>query len=282
MSREIAICTSADNRRACGQLQIDEKIPFYRHVLSHATRMDGISRSLKRSSQSIPSMALRRPVLLLLAASADAWRGPLTGSSTAVTWHGAVPLRGSSTGVATRRLTPSACASSRAAQANAGALSFLPQPYQQPAKRLGWLVAGGGLLWVMRPFSGLLLSTFVISFVAQSFINNALRMLRSAPVAKVTRLGDSPNIRRSLVATFYIVLVSVIAMLVVGTVPRLIADSQYLLRVSESDDPCVSLPCAHEHAAAAPRRRHATATPPPRHLRATATRPPRDRHATAT
>jgi hypothetical protein len=79
------------------------------------------------------------------------------------------------------------------------------------------------------------------SFVAQSFINNALRLLRSPQVAKRVNFGSSPNIRRILVAVFYIGLVAAIAVLAVGTVPRLIADSQYLLRVSESDDPYVFL-----------------------------------------
>lgn len=90
---------------------------------------------------------------------------------------------------------------------------------------------------VLRPFFGVLLTTFVMSFIAQSFISNALKFLRAHKITK--SIGNLSSTRSALVLVFYISIISIVSMLLVGTVPRLIADSQYLLRISESDDPYV-------------------------------------------
>ena len=119
-----------------------------------------------------------------------------------------------------------------------GALDFLPPRWQQPASYVAWTCAGVGLVMLIRPFAAVVLSTFVISFIAQSFISNSQKLLLMAP-ARLQVETRGLEVRRWLVLTFYVGLVSVITTLIVGTVPRLVADSQYLLAVSRSDDPYV-------------------------------------------
>lgn len=130
-----------------------------------------------------------------------------------------------------------------AQQSSSGALSFLPEAWQPPATKFLWLCFSYLLLKLLRPFASVLLSTFVMCFIAQSFVTNGLKLLKrvSEPFgfsAERTQLLY-PIARRYLVITFFVSIVAIISTLVVSSVPRIVADSQYLLAVSASDDPYI-------------------------------------------
>jgi len=130
-------------------------------------------------------------------------------------------------------------------QQSAHVYAFLPEQWRVPAVKASWLVGAAAAVQFLRPFASVVLSTFVMCFVAQSFISNVLRAFSSIEPWLARLLGRPPprmvrtSTRRWLVLSFFVAIVAVVTTLVVSTVPRLVADSQYLLAISQSDDPYV-------------------------------------------
>jgi predicted PurR-regulated permease PerM len=82
-------------------------------------------------------------------------------------------------------------------------------------------------LWYLRPFFGVLFGTFVLSYVANSFVSWSQKITKN-------RLP-----RRWAVLFFYAIIVSVITSFSLLTVPRVIKEGQYFIRTIESANPYV-------------------------------------------
>ncbi|EME26466.1 uncharacterized protein Gasu_58720 [Galdieria sulphuraria] len=96
----------------------------------------------------------------------------------------------------------------------------------RPKRLLIWLGATTSL-WYLRPFFGVLFGTFVLSYVANSFVSWS------------QKISKQRFPRRWAVLFFYAMIISVISSFSLLTVPRVIKEGQYFIRTIESANPYV-------------------------------------------
>ncbi|GJQ11846.1 hypothetical protein GpartN1_g3637.t1 [Galdieria partita] len=96
----------------------------------------------------------------------------------------------------------------------------------RPKRLLIWLGMVASL-WYLRPFFGVLFGTFVLSYLANSFVSWSQKTSKY-------RLP-----RRWAVLFFYAMIISVISSFSLLTVPRVIKEGQYFIRTIESANPYV-------------------------------------------
>mmetsp|Transcript_36816 Transcript_36816/g.87048 ORF Transcript_36816/g.87048 Transcript_36816/m.87048 type:complete len:497 (+) Transcript_36816:51-1541(+) len=110
-------------------------------------------------------------------------------------------------------------------------------------KRVIIWVVFGGFLYLCKPFYGVIIGTFVMSFVGNSVVNtleSQATAIRNFVIKKHN--FHLPPVSRKVIAFFYIIIVlNVLIAFTVVTVPQVVESWRYLKQIMLSDNPYVEL-----------------------------------------